>query len=382
MSNPGYQQRSTWTRPQNTTKPKPKKKKKKGDDNGKSDLPSGQPVSILSKDSDGPAQDIERFVNRSTETRHKEVEGKNGYRPRPMNNFMLYRKAYQERAKQVSSQNNHQVVSVIVAASWKNEAVEVKDRFAKYAQIEKDNHILAFPDYQFRPNKSQKSKKRKIELETDEEPWTDLDDPNDPDWGRSSSKRARVRQSRQIVYGQDYGFQTDYGQHTYTLPYHSNTNVYGTANLSKPPPVQAQESNHSAYYDQILPDPYANTGTLQFDDNQWASFAAQDTRTMPVQAQVSGLPGAGQALLDAADDFGPSTQFGTDNASLDPLLVNEDHGANGAFTQSEFENLGSIDLDGTWDDHKPSLSAVVATGSQNGGVPYDDEQFAQFLKSS
>ncbi|KAI4149789.1 MAG: hypothetical protein LQ340_004442 [Diploschistes diacapsis] len=338
-------------------------------------MPADQPVPILSKDTDAPIQDIERFVNRSIEARRKEVEGKNGYRPRPMNNFMLYRKAYQEKAKQVSSQNNHQVVSVIVAASWKNEPAEVKDKFAKYAQIEKDNHILAFPDYQFRPNKSQKPKKRKPGFDTDDDSWADLDDTNDPEWGRSSSKRPRPRQTKQTVYDQDYGFSTDFGQPAYGIPYHSDPrSTFGTLSPAKPSPIPIHEQAQDMYYNNRLPNPYQD---LQFDDAQWISGRVN----VPFPSHTSALPGTGDALLNP-DDFGPVVHYDTSHLSrLDPLLVTEDTGANGAFTQSAFENLNNLGLESGWEDHRPSLSGAILTAGQNESAVYDEEQFAQFLKS-
>ena len=382
MGNPRYREAPQPTRPQNTNKPKPKKKKK-GNNNDQPDFFPGD-VHILSRDSDGPTQDIERFVNRAIAVRHKEVEGKNGYRPRPMNNFMLYRKAYQERAKEVSSQSNHQIVSQVVARSWKSEAPEVRERYAGYAQTEKDNHILAFPDYQFRPNKSQKAKKRKAGLDTDDENWTDFgDDINDPDWGRSS-KRPRTRQNRALTYGDEYEYQGQYGQSAYTLPYHNDPmNTFGASSQARPQLMAAHDPTGDVYSDQIMSQTYSDS--LQFDDSQWGSLGMPEGNGVPMVSHVSGLPGAGNALLNPPDDFGPTTQYGDSHlGQLDPLLVTEDHGANGAFTQSEFENLTSMGLEAGWDERRASSSGgLLPAANHNDGsaAAYDDEQFAHFLKS-
>ena len=316
------------------------------------------------------------------EARHKEVEGKNGYRPRPMNNFMLYRKAYQERAKQVSSQNNHQVVSVVVAASWKHEAADIKDKFAKYAQIEKDNHIRAFPDYQFRPNKSQKSKKRKAGFDTDEEYGTDFDDPNDPDWERSSSKRLRSGQNRQPIYGQDFAFQNDFSQLSYGMPYHEPRSTYGVSHSTRLPQVALHEHDRDLFGNHMLVQTYADP--LGYDDHQWSQIGESDGSSVPLPSQISGLPGAGDALLHPQNDFGPVAQYGLSQAAqLDPSLVTESMGAVGAFTQSEFENFNNICLDSAWEEHKPSLSAgAPPLTNHNAGASYDDEDFVRFLKSS
>ena len=379
VGNSRYQERPQHARPQSKNKPKPKKKKK-GNENDRSDLLPDD-VHILSRDSDAPTQDIERFVNRATEVRHKEVEGKNGYRPRPMNNFMLYRKAYQERAKEVSSQSNHQIVSQVVALSWKSEAPEVRERFAEYAQTEKENHILAFPDYQFRPNKSQKAKKRKTGLDTDDDNWTDFgDDMNDPDWGRSS-KRPRTRQNRALMYENDYGYQ-EYGQPAYTLPYHSDPrSTFGAPNQARPPPMAVHEPAQDIYSEQIVSQAYSDP--LHFDDAHWESLAIAEGDGVPMASHVSGLPGAGNALLNPPDDFGPPAQYGSSHlGQLDPLLVTEDHGANGAFTQSEFENLNSMGLEVGWDEHRASSSGgMLPVANHDDGAAYDDEQFAHFLRS-
>ena len=379
-----YQREPQWTAPAPTTKPRPKKKKK-GDNDNRIGMAGDQPISILSQLTTAPIQDIERFVNRPIEARRKEVEGKNGYRPRPMNNFMLYRKAYQERAKLESSQSNHQIVSVVVAASWKNEIPEVKDKFAKYAQIEKDNHILAFPDYQFRPNKSAKAKKRKAGYRADDENGSDLDDDNDPTWGRGSSKRPRTtRQTRQFGYTEDYGYQGDVGPTSYAPPYPSDLRTaYVNSDLGKPPPMAVHKQSQDVYYNQrFLGQPYADS--LNFDDTNWNSIGLPEGNDVHVPSQVSGLPGAGDALLNPGD-FGPPAQYSASQVDqLDPLLVTENLVSSGAFIQSEFENLNSLGLDSGWEDQRPSLNGTVMPllGSQVEDSQYDDEQLAQFLKSS
>ena len=373
---------SQWTRAQVANKSKAKKKKK-GEEDSNTGIPPDQ-VSILSRESDTQQHDIERFVNRSIEARRKEVEGKNGYRPRPMNNFMLYRKAYQERAKQVSSQNNHQVVSVVVAASWKHEAPEVKEKFARYAQIEKDNHILAFPDYQFRPNKSQKAKKRKAGFDTDEETWTDFEDPNDPDWGRSSSKRLRTRQINQPLYSQDFGFHNDFGEPAYGLSYQREPrSTYGIGSSGKPPPVPVpvHDQDQDIYYGQMMGQSYPDP--LQFDDSQWGHIGMPGEVAVPLPSQISGLPGAGDALL-SSNDFGPTLgPYGaTQPAQLDPMLATDNPVSGGAFTQKEFEDLNTVGLESGWEEHRLSLGAPVLPMAHHGEeATYDDEQFAQFLKS-
>jgi len=117
-------------------------------------------MSELTRDSQIPVADIESYVSRSTEDRHAEIEtGKNpGRVKRPMNAFMLYRKAYQQRAKEWASQHNHQVVSRVCGMSWPLEPETVREQFKHWADLERDNHQKAHPEYKFTPAKPQKQK--------------------------------------------------------------------------------------------------------------------------------------------------------------------------------------------------------------------------------
>lgn len=142
--------------------------------------------------------DIEAYVNRSAEERRKEVdEGKTpGKVKRPMNSFMLYRKAYQNRTKEYCLQSNHQIVSQVCGESWPMEPAHIKDQYTEWARIERDNHANAHPGYKFSPSKppgfAEKSGKRKQSEEPSEE--SDLEE-YDPSWdghdGRGSRKRPR-----------------------------------------------------------------------------------------------------------------------------------------------------------------------------------------------
>ena len=135
-----------------------------------------QPLSVLTRDwTHVPVVDIAAYVNRSAEIRRKEIEeGKNpGKVKRPMNSFMLYRKAYQNRTKDWCLQNNHQVVSQVCGDSWPLEPEEIKDQFTEWARIERINHSLAHPGYKFSPTKPGTAKmgKRKMseEIYSDDE---------------------------------------------------------------------------------------------------------------------------------------------------------------------------------------------------------------------
>lgn len=82
--------------PSDKSSSKPKKAKKEKIKAEKKVAKLQQPLSVLTKDwKHVPVVDIEAYVNRSAEVRRKEVEeGKvPGKVKRPMNSFMLYRKA-------------------------------------------------------------------------------------------------------------------------------------------------------------------------------------------------------------------------------------------------------------------------------------------------
>jgi hypothetical protein len=179
--------------------PKPKKAKV-----GKSEKPKTPkltaPLSILTRDFVlVPVRNMEEWVNRSAETRKKEVEKRNGYVTRPMNSFMLYRSAYAERTKQWCLQNNHQIVSSVSGESWPLEPPEIRELYNEYAKIERINHQNAHPTYKFSPSKTAvPPRKRKGEFSDDE----DGSEIGDSAWtpGRGGSK---IRQSRRPDRGPD-----------------------------------------------------------------------------------------------------------------------------------------------------------------------------------
>ncbi|KAI1476147.1 hypothetical protein F4774DRAFT_259227 [Daldinia eschscholtzii] len=136
-----------------------KKKKAKGQSDEQA-VVLDAPLSVLVKDIT-TVQDtnIEDYVNRGADIRQREVrESKDGKVKRPMNAFMLYRKSYQNRAKEWRKHDNHQVISRICGVSWAMEPRSLKEQFDAYSKIERANHGLAFPDYKFAPAKAKNRK--------------------------------------------------------------------------------------------------------------------------------------------------------------------------------------------------------------------------------
>ena len=94
---------------------------------------------------------VAAFASRSVEVRQNEAKSA-GKVKRPLNAFMLYRKAYQNVAKTRCTRNNHQQVSSICGESWNHrESSDVVDKFNAWASLEKDMHEQAFPNYKYDP---------------------------------------------------------------------------------------------------------------------------------------------------------------------------------------------------------------------------------------
>ncbi|KAK1828222.1 hypothetical protein QBC39DRAFT_156518 [Podospora conica] len=142
-------------------------------------------LSELTKDSEIELIDIPAFITRPIEERFREVEeGKTpGHIKRPMNAFMLYRKAYQGRAKEFMKQLNHQIVSTVCGTSWKHESQEFQDQFKEWADIERANHKKAFPDYKFAPAKTKPKPKAAGRADSEELVL-------DPHWADRQGSRA------------------------------------------------------------------------------------------------------------------------------------------------------------------------------------------------
>ncbi|OBT73239.1 hypothetical protein VF21_08840 [Pseudogymnoascus sp. 05NY08] len=180
------------------TSPKSKAKKVKKEKKVKAENKIArleQPLSVLTREwTHVPVVDIDAYVNRSAEIRRQEVEeGKNpGKVKRPMNSFMLYRKAYQNRTKNWCLQNNHQVVSQVCGDSWPLEPDSVRAQFNEWARIERQNHQNAHPGYKFSPAKAgtAKAPKRKASVSDEESGLEDYD------WNGDRSNSTRVKRQK------------------------------------------------------------------------------------------------------------------------------------------------------------------------------------------
>lgn len=100
------------------------------------------------KEGSDPMIQITNHVNRSVEQRRRQAET-DGMVKRPLNAFILYRKAYSDTAKQ----DNMMAISCLAAKSWAMESHSVRDEFKELAKIDRGFHEQAFPSYKFNPRR-------------------------------------------------------------------------------------------------------------------------------------------------------------------------------------------------------------------------------------
>ncbi|KAI8687927.1 HMG box domain-containing protein [Fusarium keratoplasticum] len=193
-----------------------------------------KPLSEIAKDLPHvPVADIATFVARSTEERLSETSRnkKPGQIKRPMNAFMLYRKAYQDVAKTQCAQNNHQHVSKVCGAGWPLEPPQVRQMFDGWAKVERINHQQAHPGYKFTPSKPRKTRR--------DEDGVDGFSDNDSDYGGARKSRtrhvSRLSETPSISYdtvgnvADEPSMAAYHGMHAYPTPGQTHALPYGTA---------------------------------------------------------------------------------------------------------------------------------------------------------
>ncbi|EGU84729.1 hypothetical protein HZS61_000433 [Fusarium oxysporum f. sp. conglutinans] len=199
-----------------------------------------KPLSEAARDfPDIHVSDIEAFVSRPTEERLSETSRnkKAGQIKRPMNAFMLYRKAYQEVAKTQCSQNNHQHVSKVCGAAWVLEPAQIKENFDQWARIERVNHQRAHPGYKFTP-----SKPRKVKRDGD---GNDDYSDNDSDWNGGRGRKSRFRHATRLSEA--------------PVAYDAASNAIGEPAMPSYHDMYANPAPgrpHSLSYDDITPSPF------------------------------------------------------------------------------------------------------------------------------
>ncbi|KAI2635174.1 hypothetical protein GGS21DRAFT_543451 [Xylaria nigripes] len=306
---------STLTRPSRIERPapKPRQKKRKVKDDVFPDptgLALAEPLSKLVKDiTTATDTNIQEYVTRSPDERRREVaQSKTGKVKRPMNAFMLYRKAYQNRTKEwkrldairrkeesasegrpEKGHDNHQVISQVCGLSWNMEPQELRDQYDEWAKIERNNHKLAFPDYKFAPAKSKikkpgvvgggagrESGSRHGDRDSDDDNASNLDAYDFHEWGQSGSgppSRNATRSRYHDLEG-DYVVPQRYSPsvytsrspnlhaahlpsayaahtHTQTHMHHPHPSSFQYSNPGKPRPAEYGSGlGHAQYYQQ------------------------------------------------------------------------------------------------------------------------------------
>ncbi|KAI0439548.1 hypothetical protein F4803DRAFT_33076 [Xylaria telfairii] len=93
-----------------------------------------------------PVFDIGAYVLRGPEKRIQNTRTGSKIL-RPLNAFLLYRKAYSDHIKAVLGTNKNGVVSSVAGRSWNAEPQIIRDKYFFYARTEKQQHLAYFPNY-------------------------------------------------------------------------------------------------------------------------------------------------------------------------------------------------------------------------------------------
>ncbi|KAK5947125.1 hypothetical protein PMZ80_001272 [Knufia obscura] len=303
ITNDGIQTRSgrslgtpmTASSPSSRMSASPRPRKKKGKDKGMV-YQIEEPLSVMTREYDVPVEDMNVWCNRPDADRYAEVNGKQkGKIPRPMNSFMLYRRAYKERIKKWGQQgDNNQLISSVAGLSWNLEPEDIKAEYARLAIVERDNHAKAFPDYKFAPNKNTKKRGR------------DEDDDSDGEWEGGSSysgKRRRGRHDRDVTRSRSSTpAQVVYG----TPQYHPSSYQANNPHLMPPLaynhwPHAAVQYDQSYQYEQPLtyhPQPHA----IQYAPTSMpAQYTQYDSQLVSIPPTTEGMM---QGELVAGPDYG------------------------------------------------------------------------------
>lgn len=320
---------------------KPTKTKK-----GKRDVPAlTAPLSELTKSYDHiPLKDMDEWVNRSVETRLKECTKKEGWIPRPMNSFMLYRSAYAERTKHWCLQNNHQVVSSVSGLSWPMEPPEIRERFIEYARQERENHAKAHPGYKFSPAKTDASRRKRkgATKEQDDDQSVDLQEFDD-DWqpSRSSKNTKRKGRAKRAKTANDpqhpvnLDFQVEYGGHAGPEHLLTEQSTFEFNNPGKLPPPQLDNLQDGELYQAIVD--FNSLGAGRVEDVSFLKTDASQPHSEATEELV-GLPGADHELL-----LDPQLNADNFNLGINPDIgLPLDPNLDSLFLDFDFDQLNEL----------------------------------------
>ena len=202
-----------------------------------------------------PIKDMSTWVNRSVATRLAENFKRGNYVTRPMNSFMLYRSAYSERTKFWCAQNNHQVVSTVSGQSWPLEPSPIRDQYAEYARLERENHAAANPTYRFRPHKNKKSKKG----------------------GKTRRGSSSASSDNDTLYSYSFSDEDECGDNSKQA---AKKSAKGTKNSKNP--TKSATSRHPLPPNESSPSPFSDLSSTGIDfGRQRSSFSASSPNMQP-----------------------------------------------------------------------------------------------------
>lgn len=225
----------------------------------------------------------------------------------------MYRAAFKERIKKWGQQgDNNQLISKIAGHSWDSEPAELKEFYARCANVERINHGKAFPDYKFAPNKTGKKRGR---------PDDGDDDESDPEWDGSSVLGGKRRNR-----GIEKGLSRSVTSTPTPLPqgtpeYHPSSfqasNPHGMTSM-----VQFDQWNRPVQYHQIYqPAPYGYAVPMQPSIFVQRHPQPQYGMQSDLTSALVGMPPSDAPLVNP---YGMEPEY-----ALDPELT-DDFGVEGA----------------------------------------------------
>lgn len=354
--------------------PKPSKKRKVQD--ASTILP--KPLSEIAKEfPDIPLMDVAAFATRSTAERHGSSTA-DGKIKRPLNAFMLYRKAYQKVAMAYCGSSSHQTVSLACGASWRcMEPDHIRKRFKDLADTETIKHKEAHPTYKYVPKKSG--------AEADAEPVNPCDvDDDEYDGARGPSRRAtrakrpkteHLTDESPATFHNDYRDPVDLGGLGQMMPH--EVGPYWT-NLPPPP------SLHTPY----PPLSFSYTNPLMYhqpDAGFWeGSLANSMVAAVPSwpDPSTNSIAGCVDPRL-AFDDLPRGQSEGSFQGSVVPVVDDEqrmtgpipdldENGAHNAYLRGNLDDWQIEPLEGHGhSDHFYEATYAEGWNNVNGVAPYN-----------
>ncbi|KAH8197532.1 hypothetical protein TruAng_008315 [Truncatella angustata] len=323
-----------------------------------------QPLSELLAYMD-PSKDkhIGEYVNRSLEERIQEATAADGRIKRPMNAFMLYRKGWQNRIKEMQSNENHQGVSRVAGDGWALEPEHIRNQFNKWSEVERDMHAQAFPNYKFKPQKTDKKKNAKTGYTTDGDEsdlesysgniYVTNDDPDGeyrPPGGRVSTRSPRssnknnyqqhaMQPPSRATSHSPYPQQPQY-PHRAPTPLTPSMSHYQYNNPGKPLPAPYPVGGHEQYYQQhverrqqqrsyppnsgyTIPPQSFDVHDVYFRQTERPQYQYM-SQSPPQQEMISHSPSPVQQQYDCHNYYPADSRF-IDPPQMPPHLYSQNH---------------------------------------------------------